>query len=221
MTMISRSNAADKYVPGSVQHFIASECDACDRVKPRTTQVVMVNPSEHYVVPTNGESRVFVTERFGVAVAGSTSALIEVEWGGKRHSFDRITGKCAETVDGLLRGWELHPFEITKNKDITANNYGEGGCAPIDRVPTTHPQDTLPGPSKLAAGQRWRRRDTGIVWTIMDVDPIGESVRIADATGVDTRLSRFDMQARGSNWSYLGGCAAAVGVAFQASSLPS
>lgn len=204
MTMISRSNAADKYVPGSVQHFIASECDACDRVKPRTTQVVMVNPNEHHALPSKGESRLFATERFGVAVAGSTPALIEVEWGGKRHSFDRATGKCAETVDGLLRGWELHPFETTKNKDITADNYGQGGCAPVERVPTSHPQDTLPAPSKLIQGQRWRRRSTGMVWTIKEPESFGETVRALADNGDEANLSRFDMQARGSDWSYLG-----------------
>lgn len=66
MTFISRKTSADKFVAGTVEHFIARECDACDRVK-RTTRVVMVNSNEHHAIPAAGEPRVYATERFGVA----------------------------------------------------------------------------------------------------------------------------------------------------------
>lgn len=138
MTVIQRKQAADAFVPWSAEHFIARECDACDRTKEYATRVVMVDTNQGVAVSVSsaGVVREYRTERFGFASPGKTHGLVAVEWGGQKHEFDRVTGKCAETTDGLMRGWELHPFEVAKNKDISVDNYGRGGQAPIERIPT-------------------------------------------------------------------------------------
>lgn len=147
MTSISRSVSADKYVPWSAEHFIARECDACDRTKEYATRVVMVDTNQGVGMSSESMVREYRMERFGLASPGKTPGLVAVQWGGQKHEFERATGKCAETVDGLMRGWELHPFEIVKNKDISIDNYGRTGQAPIERVPTVGAAQ----PSKIEA----------------------------------------------------------------------
>jgi hypothetical protein len=141
LSAINRTCAAEKFEHGSVQHFIASECDACTKAEPRKTLVVLVDGHGPRSVSLNGAAGTltweFRIERYGLAEPGPLPSQVSVEWGGRVHLFDRASGKCVESVDGLLRGWELHPFENTKNDAIKLNEYGERGGAPIERIPLT------------------------------------------------------------------------------------
>jgi len=147
MAIIERKLSADSFCPGSVEHFIASECDACLRTSLHKTRVVLVDGHGPRSVSLSGAAGTltweFRIERYGAAEPGPLPSLVTVEWGGKVHLFERATGKCASSVDGELRGWELHPFEITKNDAIKLNEYGERGGAPIERIPLTHPVITI------------------------------------------------------------------------------
>jgi hypothetical protein len=123
------------YTPGTVSHFIIDQCEKARQVQPFQSTLVMVPSnglcSNRHNHPSEWE---FGEERYGEAFAADYPEHVVVLWANRRHVFHRQSGRCVESPDGIMRSWQLHPFEVTKNKRV-GDSYGENGEAPVTRVP--------------------------------------------------------------------------------------
>lgn len=138
--MVSISRKENDYPHDSAAHFIIGECESARTAQPFRPTLIMVSangPCSTQASRSDGDLT-FGEERYGEAFPADYAEHVVVLWANRRHVFNRESGRCVESPDGIMRSWKLHPFEVAKNERV-GDSFGKEGEAPVSRVPTNAP----------------------------------------------------------------------------------
>lgn len=87
---------------------VAGKVDIFLALAPETTKPAPQCLDPVTIVDGNGR------ERYAELRAYGARPIVRLLWGGEVHAFDRATGECIESVDGIMRGWKIHPGELSR-----------------------------------------------------------------------------------------------------------